>query len=93
MHPPRFLSRTFFAVLLGFASSAEAAPLPLVDLSGDSARQVVIASGTPEIYQGHPTTVLLPDGKTMFCVWTLGHGGGCGPMKRSDDGGKMVLRR
>lgn len=47
-----------------------------------------MAQGTAEVYQGHPTTLVLPDGKTMFCVWTLGHGGVCGPMKRSDDGGK-----
>ncbi|MBL9214240.1 MAG: exo-alpha-sialidase [Opitutaceae bacterium] len=58
-----------------------------VDLSADAARQVVIAQGTPTVYQGHPTTVLLPDGKTMYCVWTYEHGGFCGPMKRSDDGG------
>lgn len=64
------------------------APLPIVDLSNDEARRVVIAQGTPEIYQGHPTTLLLPDGKTMYAVWTLGHGGPCGPMKRSNDGGK-----
>jgi hypothetical protein len=67
---------------------ARAAELPVVDLSGDAARQVVIAQGTDKIYQGHPTTLLLPDGKTIYAVWTLGHGGGCGPMKRSDDGGK-----
>lgn len=24
----------------------------------------------------------------MFCVWTYGHGGACGPLKRSDDGGR-----
>lgn len=30
----------------------------------------------------------MPDGKTMFCVWTHGHGGTAGPLKRSDDGGK-----
>lgn len=59
-----------------------------VDLSGDTSRQVVIAQGTAEVYQGHPTTVLLPDGKTMYCVWTINHGGPCGPLKRSEDGGK-----
>lgn len=59
-----------------------------VDLSQDTARQTVIAQGTAETYQGHPTTVLLPDGKTMYCVWTINHGGPCGPMKRSDDGGR-----
>src|SRR5436190_6512554 len=60
---------------------------PTVDLSRDAARQVIVAQGTPDLYQGHPTTVLLPDGKTMYCVWTINHGGPCGPMKRSDDGG------
>src|SRR5688500_1778263 len=60
---------------------------PTVDLADDVSRQVIIAQGTPHIYQGHPTTVLLPDGKTMYCVWTINHGGPCGPMKRSDDGG------
>jgi hypothetical protein len=61
--------------------------LPLVDISGDTYRQVVIAAGTPEIYQGHPTTLLMPDKKTMFCVWCINHGGHAGPMARSDDGG------
>jgi hypothetical protein len=65
--------------------------LPLVDLSADTGRHVIVASGAGEkgkkINQGHPTTVLLPDGKTMFCVWTRGHGGPVEFMKRSDDGG------
>jgi hypothetical protein len=59
-----------------------------VDLSGDVARQVIVAQGTADVYQGHPTTVLLPDGRTMYCVWTYNHGGPCGPMKRSEDGGR-----
>ncbi len=61
--------------------------LPLVDLSGDTQRQVVIAQGTEEVYQGHPTTVLMPDGKTIFAVWSIGHGGHAGPMAKSEDGG------
>ncbi|MEA3208145.1 MAG: hypothetical protein QOE70_1202 [Chthoniobacter sp.] len=65
-----------------------ASDLPVVDLSQDTSRRVVIAQGTETVYQGHATTLLLPDGKTIFCVWTLGHGGTCGPMKRSDDGGR-----
>lgn len=80
--------RTATTAILSFSSIIAAEPLPVVDLSQDTARQVVIAQGTEEVYQGHPTTLLLPDGKTMFCVWTQGHGGPCGPMKRSDDGGK-----
>ena len=62
--------------------------IPLVDLSQDTDRHVILAAGTDTVYQGHPTTVLLPDGQTMFAVWTYGHGGVCGPMKKSTDGGK-----
>ncbi len=61
---------------------------PTVDISRDSARHVIIAQGTAEVYQGHPTTLLLPDGRTMYCVCTYNHGGPCGPLKRSDDGGR-----
>lgn len=66
--------------------------LPLVDLSQDTQRQTVIAEGTAETYQGHPTTALARDGRTLFCVWTLNHGGPCGPMARSTDGGRTWVR-
>lgn len=62
--------------------------LKQIDISDDKNRQVVVAQGTKDIYQGHPTTVLLPDGKTVYAVWTYNHGGSCGPMKKSTDGGK-----
>ncbi len=61
--------------------------LPVVDISADVSRQVVIAAGTVDVYQGHPTTVLMADNTTMFCVWTYGHGGQCGPLKKSTDAG------
>ena len=61
--------------------------IPTLDISHETERHIVIASGTEEVYQGHPTTLLMPDRKRMFCVWTLDHGGPCGPLKRSDDGG------
>ena len=67
-------------------------PLPLVDISDETARHVVIAQGTEEVYQGHPTTLLMPDGKTMFAVWCIEHGGLAGPMARSDDGGLTWVR-
>lgn len=70
----------------------EAKKFPVVDLSQDTARQTVIAAGTEAVYQGHPTTVLMPDGKTIFCVWCVNHGGAAGPMARSDDGGKTWTR-
>lgn len=82
----KFLSALHFAVVV--AASAQTAPPPFVDFSRDAARHVIIAQGTEKVYQGHPTTLLLPDGKTMFCVWTHGHGGTAGPLKRSDDGGR-----
>jgi hypothetical protein len=66
--------------------------LPWVDISGETDRHVVIARGTEEVYQGHPTTLLMPDGKTIFCVWCINHGGHAGPMARSDDGGRSWTR-
>lgn len=62
--------------------------LPLVDLSGDRSRQSVVAAGTDEVYQGHCDTVLLPDGKTMFTAWCLGHARWIGPLSKSTDAGR-----
>lgn len=61
--------------------------VPTVDISGESWRHVVIARGTPELYQGHADTVLLRDGRTMFCVWALNHGWGEPFLRCSDDAG------
>ena len=66
--------------------------LPIIDISADKQRHVVIAAGTQAVYQGHPTTVLMPDNKTMFCVWSIEHGGCAGPMARSDDAGLTWTR-
>ncbi len=66
--------------------------IPLPDVSQAVARQVVIAEGTEKVYQGHPTTLLMPDRKTMFCVWCIDHGGEAGPTARSDDGGLIWKR-
>ena len=85
--PTKILSILLFLhfAVLNFAQ--EQANLPIIDISEDTTRQVIIAEGTEEIYQGHPTTVLLPDGKTMYCVWSIGHGGFAGPMAVSHNGG------
>lgn len=89
----KLLSFALLASALACAPGiSAAAPLPVIDLSTDTSRQVVIARGTPETYQGHPTTVLMPDGKTIFAVWSIGHGGHSGPMARSDDGGLTWTR-
>jgi hypothetical protein len=80
------------AVLGASTAFADAPFAPTLDLSTNISRHVVIAAGTPGLYQGHATTALLADGKTMFAVWTIGHGGGCGPAAMSADGGKTWQR-
>ena len=82
-----------FLLLLLLARPARAdESLPLVDLSGLTDRHVIIAQGTEQTYQGHPTTLLMPDGKTIYCVWCINHGGAAGPMARSTDGGRTWSR-
>ena len=61
--------------------------LPWVDISGQTSRQVVIAAGTPDLYNGHPTTVLFDDGRTLFCTWSRGHGGKAAFISFSYDAG------
>ena len=61
--------------------------LPWADLSAQGHRQVVVAAGTPALYNGHPTTVLLDDGATMLCAWSKGHGGPAAFIGFSHDGG------
>jgi hypothetical protein len=61
--------------------------IPIVDITEDTARQVVV-DREPGQYLGHPTTVLLEDGRTMITVYPMGHGKGGIVMKRSSNGGK-----
>jgi hypothetical protein len=63
------------------------AELPLVDLAQDFARRVVV-DREPGQYLGHPTTVLLEDGRTILCVYPKGHGKGAIQLQRSTDGGR-----
>jgi hypothetical protein len=61
--------------------------IPVIDLAADSARQTVV-DREPGQYLGHPTTVLLDDGRTIIVVYPKGHGRGAIVMKRSTDGGR-----
>ena len=72
---------------LGFLN---AAPLRRIDLSADTARQVVVDREEGQ-YLGHVTTVLLEDGKTIIAVYPKGHGKGAIVMKRSTDGGLHLV--
>ena len=61
--------------------------LPLIDLDGDTFRQVVVDREKGQ-YLGHPTTVLLEDNKTILTVYPKGHGKGGIVYKRSTDSGR-----
>jgi hypothetical protein len=56
-------------------------------LAALAAPRQVIVDREPGQYLGHPTTVLLKDGKTILCVYPKGHGKGPIQYKRSTDGG------
>lgn len=83
----------FLFTLAAIAALAAQSPrprgysIPVVDLTADSSRQVVV-DREPGQYLGHPTTVLLEDGRTMIAVYPKGHGRGAIVMKRSTDGGR-----
>jgi len=66
--------------------------IPLLDLSSETFRQVVV-DREPGQYLGHPTTALLPGGKTILIVYPKGHGKGPIMYKRSDDGGRTWSAR
>src|SRR5690606_879414 len=38
------------------------------------------------------TTLLMPDGRTIYTVWCINHGGAAGPMAKSGDGGLTWTR-
>jgi len=77
---------------LSFWACNGANDLPLVDISGETNRHVVVEEGRPDVYWGHPSTVSSGDGKKVFCVWTTDHGGLCGPAAESLDGGRTWKR-
>ena len=85
------MMKIFSSFLIVFASisclAQDKADLPLLDISQETYRHVFVAEGTEDIYQGHPTTLLMPDKKTIFCVWSVGHGGPAGTMAVSRNGG------
>ena len=76
----------------GGSVSSQYVNIPLVDLTDDTSRQVVV-DREPGQYLGHPTTVLLEDNKTMICVYPKGHGRGAIVMKRSTDAGLIWSER
>lgn len=62
--------------------------LPWVDISHQTQRHQVISKGTKDLYNGHPTTTMLDDGKTIFCAWSFNHGGKAGFLAKSENAGE-----
>lgn len=60
--------------------------VPTIDVSEEEDRQVVVDKQVGQ-YLGHPDTVLMPDNRTMFCTYPLGHGGPACLLKKSTDAG------
>lgn len=81
-----------FLLLFTFAGRLLADPqppgytIPVIDVSSDTQRQVLVDREAKQ-YLGHVTTVLLEDGKTILAVYPKGHGRGAIVYKRSTDGG------
>ncbi len=84
----RVLQAALPAALLAAGAAAQEADegIRFIDLASDTARQIVV-DREPGQYLGHPTTVLLEDGRTILAVYPKGHGRGPIVLKRSDDGG------
>jgi hypothetical protein len=68
------------------AQEPESFTIPVIDLAGETQRQVIV-DREPGQYLGHPTTVLLEDSATIIAVYPKGHGRGAIIMKKSSDGG------
>lgn len=96
LRPWRATLRIYDFTVTGNLSEAALPPLPtevrdlsipVIDISGETHRQVIAAAGTETEYRGQVNTVLMADGKTMLATWSIGHGGRCGPLIKSVDGG------
>jgi len=86
--PGSIRNLVWIASILSLAGTASAqdGEFPWIDLDSESQRQVVVDREAGQ-YLGHPTTLLLEDGKTILCVYPKGHGKGPIVFKRSTDGG------
>lgn len=60
--------------------------IPTIDLAAETHRQVVVDREAGQ-YLGHPSTLLLPDNKTILIAYPKGHGKGAIVYKKSFDGG------
>jgi hypothetical protein len=86
--PLRSLASLAAAAALATTAAAQTAPSPIVHIDlADQAQRRVVVDREPGQYLGHPTTVLLEDGKTMLIAYPKGHGKGPIVLRRSEDAG------
>ena len=81
-----------FFVLASTSGQQQSTTATNIDLSGQSHRQIIVDKQEGQ-YLGHPTTVLLDDGKTILVVYPMGHGSGQIVLKKSTDGGLSWSKR
>lgn len=82
----RALTASEIAELSGSAPVQLGYTIPMLDLAADRERQV-LTDREPGQYLGHPDSVLLDDGKTIYTMYPKGHGIGPIVLKKSTDGG------
>ena len=89
---PRRCTRMSIACIVAAATISASAQqprgysIPTVDLADETHRQVVV-DREPGQYLGHPSTLLLPDNRTILIAYAKGHGKGAIVYKKSFDGG------
>ena len=66
--------------------------IPQIDLNDRQDMQIVVCKD-PKVYMGHPSSVLLDDGKTMVIAYLDRHGRGRISWQRSTDAGKTWSER
>ncbi len=66
--------------------------IPTVDLAHETHRQVIVDREAGQ-YLGHPSTLLMPDNKTILITYPKGHGRGGIVYKKSFDGGLTWTER
>lgn len=81
-----FVLCTFSGVLPADGAQPDISNFRFIDLDKHVHRQIIV-DREPGQYLGHPTTLLLEDGKTMLAVYPKGHGKGPIVYQRSTDGG------
>ena len=83
--------QAFLSIFLSFwALDSDPIPflIPTIELDNRTDLQTIVDQ-EDGVYLGHPSTVLLEDGKTILIVYPKGHGKGEIIYKRSEDGGKI----